>query len=105
MVLSFLSFTEDIGMGACVKHQQYQFVIMLLPQQQPIGAQMTFPFALIVASKHVSLVLLFKRFTLEESANNCPKLVERQSTLLTPFDVTLELDSHLQFVLIHALFP
>ena len=49
-------FLEQVGMCAGVEHQQFQLVIMLFPDQQPVGQYMTFPLAFAVAMKNMGAI-------------------------------------------------
>ena len=43
-------------MGASVEHQQFQLVIMLVPNQKPIGLYVTFPLAFAITMKKTGTV-------------------------------------------------
>ena len=47
-------------MCTSVKHEQYKLVVMLFPEQQPVGLDVAFLLALVVAGKDVCLVLRCK---------------------------------------------
>ena len=63
---------------------------------------MTFPFSLMVARKHVGIILFFKFLTFQQFTNYSPKLVKWKPSFLTSFDITFELYSHLKLVFIHV---
>lgn len=50
------SHSKDIGMGSCVKQKECQLGIILLPKQQPVRLDMTFPDACIFARKDMGTV-------------------------------------------------
>ena len=43
-------------MGAGVEHQQFQLVIMLVPNQKPVGLYVTFPLAFAITMKKMRAV-------------------------------------------------
>ena len=40
-------------MGACGKHQQGKFVVVLLPYQQPVRLNMSLPLSMVISMKDV----------------------------------------------------
>ena len=43
-------------MGAGIYHQKYEFVVILIPYQQPIRLDMTFPIAFVLAVENVRAI-------------------------------------------------
>ena len=78
---------------------------MLFPNEQPVGLDVTFPFTLVVACQDVCLILLIKSLTTKLCADNGPQFIKWETAFFTALHVTLELDGHLQLVLIHSLSP
>ena len=52
---------ENVCVRAGIQHQQHQFFIVLFPDQQPVGLNVAFPFAFVVTSQDMSLVLRVER--------------------------------------------
>jgi len=70
-------------MSACVKQQQSQFLVILPPQEQPVGFYVTLPDACIIAGKDVRTVLGWQRACLCKEAYYCLKVVDVKPTTLT----------------------
>ena len=51
-----MSLLKHVRMGAGVEHQQFQLVIMLVPNQQSVGLYVTFPLAFAIAMKNMRAV-------------------------------------------------
>ena len=75
-----------------VKHEQYKLVVVLFPEQQPVGLDVTFPLSLVVACKDVSLVLRCKLLATEQRADDIPQFIKWEIALLASLDIPLEPD-------------
>ena len=52
-MLPFLTFAEDVGMGAGAVERDVAYLGVLLVEQQPIGIDVALPVALVVTSKQM----------------------------------------------------
>lgn len=52
----FLIFSEDVGVCAGVNHKHDEFVIMFLPDKEPVGFQVAFQAAFVFTGEFVRLV-------------------------------------------------
>jgi hypothetical protein len=77
-------------MCTSVKHEQYKLVVVLLPEQQLVGLDVTFPLSLVVACEDVSLVLWCKFLATEQRADNIPQFIKWETALLATLDIPLE---------------
>ena len=68
--LSFLPFPEDIGMGACTVERDDAYLSVFLIEQQPIGIDVAFPVAFVVARQQVVMVFRREGFTLLKQPYN-----------------------------------
>ena len=46
-------------MRSCVEHDENKFLVVQLPNEQPVGLDVTLPLALAVAVKLMDMVFLF----------------------------------------------
>ena len=70
--LLLIFFIKQIGVSAGVEHYKDKFGIVLLPNQQPIRLDMTFPLPLTVAVKLMLSIFFFKNLTIKKFTNNRP---------------------------------
>ena len=52
-ILPFLAFAEDVGVSACTIERDDAYLGVLFVEQQPVGIDVAFPVALVVATEHV----------------------------------------------------
>ena len=55
-IRDFLIFPEEVGVGAGVNHKHDEFVIMFLPDKEPVGFQVAFQAAFVFTGEFVCLV-------------------------------------------------
>ena len=82
---------EQVGVCAGVKHQKFQFVALLLPNQQPVGLDMTLPLALSVTVEHVWAIDFGQSSVAFEQLDDGAEFIHRIATLDTTLQVLLEL--------------
>ena len=51
--MSSFVFSEKVGMSASIYHQEYEFIFLPIPYQQPIRLDMAFPIAIVLAVENV----------------------------------------------------
>ena len=51
---------EQVGVSACISHQQYKFPIILIPDKKPVRSDVAFPVAFELAMKNVRSIFLWK---------------------------------------------
>ena len=95
-------FAEQVGVSACISHQQHKLLVVLVPDEKPVGNDVALPVAFILTVKDMGPILF------RESAFRCQDVKDFRQQLLVvaPFETTLqrtlELASVAQRVL-HAL--
>ena len=52
--------SEQIGVSTCIGHKKYQFTVVLISGEQPVGGDVTFPITLILAMQYVWMILLWQ---------------------------------------------
>ena len=51
---------EQVGVSACISHQQHKFPIILIPDKKPVRSDVAFPVAFELAMKNVRSIFLWK---------------------------------------------
>ena len=93
---------EQVGVSACISHQQHKFPIILIPDKKPVRSDVAFPVAFELAMKNVRSIFLWKfTFCWQDVKDFCQLMLVVASFEAT-FQRTLELASIAQRVL-HAL--
>ncbi len=82
---------KQVGVSTGVKHQKFQLVALLLPNQQPVGLDMTLPLALAVAVEHVGAIDFGQSSVAFEQLDDGAEFVHRIATFDTTLQVFLEL--------------
>ena len=69
----FLIFlTEQVGMCACIKHDEDKFLVVLLPDEEPVGLDVALPLALAVVVQLMNAMFWVKRLSVQQFSDDCP---------------------------------
>lgn len=82
--------SKDIGMGSCVKQKECQLCVILLPEQQPVWFDVTFPNACIFARQNMRPVPSGECSSLGQQAYHSLKVSDVQPTTLAELIGLLE---------------
>ena len=78
--------TKEVRMSAGIGHQQYQFAVVLVPNEEPVRSDMTLPIAFVLAVKNVRTVFL-------RQTTFCSEYIEyigQQLLVVAPLEATFE---------------
>jgi len=56
MVVSFVLFAKQVGMSTSIEHDENEFLVILLPNEQPVRLDVTFPLTFAIAVELMRLV-------------------------------------------------
>ena len=77
-----IKFSKNIGMGSRVKQKKGQFCVVLLPEQQPVRLNVTFPNASVFAREDMGPVLCGECPSLGQQTHHRLEIGDIQSTTL-----------------------
>ena len=81
----FLVLSKKVGVSTSIGHQQYQFSVVLTPNEKPIWSNVTLPIAFVLTVKNVRMVFLWQTtFCSKDVENICQQLL-----IVTPFEATV----------------
>ena len=73
-------------MSAGIGHQQYQFAVVLVPDEKPVWSDMTLPIAFVLAVKNVWMVFLRQTTFCSENV----EYIGQQLLIVAPLETTFK---------------
>lgn len=83
-------FAEQIGMRARIEHDENKLLVVLLPDEEPIGLDVAFPLALAVAVEHMRKVLGWQHAIIREDADSRTQQLHVVAATFAKFHLTFE---------------
>ena len=84
--------TKEVRMSAGIGHQQYQFAVILVPDEEPVRSDMTLPIAIVLPMRDVRVILLwqtaFCRKDVEYIGQQLLIVASFEATFKRPFEFT-----------------
>ncbi len=82
---------EKIGMGTRINKQKHEFIIILTPNQQPVGLDVALPFTLAIPMQFMRAVMRRQNTIIRQTFKNFLQFFHRKSSLNTALQALLKL--------------
>ena len=88
--LPFLSFPKDVGVGAGTVERDDAYLGVFLVEQQPVGIDVAFPVALVVARQQVVMQVGGESLAILKHPNDGVQIAQLEASTLGQFQILAE---------------